>query len=103
MNSAAGFEITAKLLKQYGVVVMHIKGCDIAAHNKDAEKKKDFLERIDTELGRFLGKWPGKLRLCITADHMTWSKEGVHTDDPVLVLLHGRGIRPDSVRGFDEI
>ena len=33
------FEITAKLLKQYGVVVLHVKGCDIAAHNRDTEKK----------------------------------------------------------------
>jgi len=97
------FEITAKLLKQYSVVVLHVKGCDIAAHNKDAEKKKDFLEKIDTELGRFLGKWPGKLRLCITADHTTWSKEGVHTDDPVPVLLHGHGIRADSIKEFNEI
>ena len=32
------FEITAKLLKQYSVVVLHVKGCDIAAHNRDAEK-----------------------------------------------------------------
>ena len=47
------FEITAKLLKQYGVVVLHVKGCDIAAHNRDAEKKKDLLEKIDAELGRF--------------------------------------------------
>ena len=97
------FEITAKLLKQYGVVVLHVKGCDIAAHNRDAEKKKDFLEKIDAELGRFLGKWPGKLRLCITADHTTWSEEGVHTDDPVPVLLHGRGIRADSIKEFNEI
>ena len=91
------------MLKQYGVVVLHVKGCDIAAHNRDAEKKKDLLEKIDAELGRFLGKWPGKLRLCITADHTTWSKEGVHTDDPVPVLLHGRGIRADSIKEFNEI
>mgnify|MGYP000010802499 FL=1 len=97
------FELAAKLLTEHGVVVLHVKGCDIAAHNREAVKKRDFLERIDAELGRFLDKWHGKLRLCITADHMTWSKEGVHTDDPVPVLLHGRGIRPDSVRGFDEI
>ena len=34
------FEIAATLLKQYGVVVLHVKGCDIAAHNRDAEKKR---------------------------------------------------------------
>ena len=71
--------------------------------NRDAEKKKGFLEKIDTELGRFLGKWPGKLRLCITADHTTWSEEGVHTDDPVPVLLHGHCIRADSIKEFNEI
>ena len=97
------FELAENMLKKYGLVVLHIKGCDIAAHNKDAGKKKDFLEKIDTKLGRFLGSWHGKLRLCITADHTTWSKEGVHTDDPVPVLLHGSGISADSVKKFDEI
>ena len=94
--------LAGKMLSKYGVVVLHIKGCDIAAHNRDAVKKKKFLEKIDTELGRFLKKWNGKLRIAVTADHATCSKEGVHVDDPVPVLLHGQGILADSVKGFDE-
>ena len=43
-----------------------------------------------------------KLRLAITADHSTWSKEGTHIDDPVPVLLFGHGIKSDSVSKFDE-
>ncbi len=96
------FVFASKLLSKYGVVVLHIKGCDIAAHNMEAQKKKEFLEKIDAELGRFLKKWKGKLRIAVTADHATWSKEGVHVDDPVPVLLHGQGISADSVKGFDE-
>jgi len=96
------FMLAAKMLTKYGVVVLHIKGCDIAAHNRQAVKKKEFLEKIDAELGRFLNKWSGKLRIAVTADHATWSQEGIHVDDPVPVLLHGRGISADSVKGFDE-
>ena len=90
------------MLDKHGLVVLHIKGCDIAAHNKEPVKKKDFLQKIDSELGKFLKKRTDKLRLVITADHSTWSKEGTHIDDPVPVLLHGHGIKSDSVKEFDE-
>ena len=96
------FRLAGKLLKKFSVVVLHVKGCDIAAHNREAGKKKEFLEKIDSELGCFLGNWKGELRLSITTDHATWSKEGFHIDDPVPVLLYGRGVSADSVRGFDE-
>ena len=96
------FMLAGKMLPKYGVAVLHIKGCDIAAHNKEAVQKKNFLEKIDAELGRFLNNWNGKLRIAVTADHATWSEEGVHVDDPVPVLLHGHGISADSVKGFDE-
>ncbi|MDP7171231.1 MAG: alkaline phosphatase family protein [SAR324 cluster bacterium] len=96
------FLLAGKMLSKYGVVVLHIKGCDIAAHNREAVKKKEFLEKIDAELGLFLNQWKTKLRIAVTADHATWSKEGVHVDDPVPVLLHGQGISADSVMGFDE-
>ena len=96
------FRLAGKLLKKFSVVVLHVKGCDIAAHNREAGKKKEFLEKIDSELGCFLGNWKGELRLSVTTDHATWSKEGFHIDDPVPVLLCGRGVSADSVRGFDE-
>ena len=96
------FMFASKMLSKFGVVVLHIKGCDIAAHNREAKKKSEFLEKIDAELGRFLNKWEGKLRIAVTADHATWSKKGIHVDDPVPVLLHGKGIPADSVKRFDE-
>ncbi len=96
------FKHARQMLGNHGVVVLHLKGCDIAAHNREPIKKKDFLQKIDSELGKFLNKWTGKLRIAITADHSTWSKEGIHIDDPVPVLLHGHGVKSDSVKGFDE-
>ena len=101
-NLTEKFKVAGNMLDKHGLVVLHIKGCDIAAHNKEPVKKKDLLQKIDSELGKFLKKRTEKLRLAITADHSTWSKEGTHIDDPVPVLLHGQGIKSDSVRGFDE-
>ena len=96
------FDLAKNNLENYGVVVLHIKGCDIAAHNGEPKKKKEFLEKIDMELGRFLNSWNKKLRIAVTADHATCSRKGVHVDDPVPVLINGWGINPDSVKGFDE-
>ena len=53
-------------------------------------------------LAPFLKKRTDDLRGAITADHSTWSKEGTQIDDPLPVLLHGYGIKPDSVEEFFE-
>ena len=101
-NLTEKFKVDENMLDKHGLVLLHIKGCDIAAHNKEPVKKKDFLQKIDSELGKFLKKRTEKLRLAITADHSTWSKEGTHIDDPVPVLLYGHGIKSKSVTEFDE-
>ncbi len=56
---------------------------------------------INLELEKFLNKRTGKLRLAITADHSTWSKEGTYIDYAVPVILHRHRIKPDSVKEFD--
>ena len=101
-NLTEKFKVARNMLHKHGLVVLHIKGGDIAAHNKEPVKKMDFLQKIDFELGKFMKKRTDKLRLAITADHSTWSKEGIHIDDPVPVLLYGHGVKPDSVQEFDE-
>ncbi len=102
-NLREKFRLTAEHLRSKDFVFLHIKGCDIASHNKDPHAKRNFLEKIDLELGEFLEAWQGKLRLVITADHSTSSINGAHFDDPVPVLLHGHEVERDSVQGFDEI
>lgn len=97
------FKLAKEKLENYGIVVLHIKGCDIAAHNKEPQNKKKFIEKIDFELGQFLKNWNNKLRIAVAADHSTCSKKGIHVDDPVPVMITGCGIKADFVKGFDEI
>tara|TARA_B100000700_G_C15002655_1_gene837045 strand:- start:44 stop:1159 length:1116 start_codon:yes stop_codon:yes gene_type:complete len=83
------FKLAKKFLNNQELVILHIKGCDIAAHNKDPKNKKIFLEKIDSELGKFLEKFNSKFKLAITADHSTSSINGLHIEDPVPLLLNG--------------
>jgi hypothetical protein len=61
------------------LVVLHLKGADIAGHDRRPDLKVDFLERIDRELGPFLAKHPTGLRLAVAADHATPSRSWVIT------------------------
>ena len=70
------------------------------AHNRKAVKKNEFLKKIDTEIGFFLKKWKGKLRIVVTEDHANWSKEVVQFDDPVSVLLHEKEISAEFSKEF---
>ena len=80
------FTIAGELLEQHDLVVIHIKGTDIAAHDRRPLAKRDFIERIDKALGRFLKKHEG-LRVVISADHPTSSRSGDHMAEPVPVLI----------------
>ena len=97
------FELAAELLTKQDLVLLHIKGTDIAAHNRDPKSKRDFLMRLDQELGRFLEGQQSALRIAVTSDHSTSCITGTHLHDPVPVVLWGPGIEKDSVEGFDEV
>ena len=90
-------------LDDYLLVLVHIKGCDIAAHNRQAREKRDFIEKIDRALAWFLENWGKEIRIGITADHATWSETGSHIADPVPALLYGSGIGADAVKGWNEV
>ena len=49
-NLKEKFKLTVKMLYKHEIVILRIKGCDIAAHNREPIKKKKFLEKIDFEL-----------------------------------------------------
>lgn len=78
-----------RALEDRELVVVHIKGTDIAAHDRHPEAKRDFITDIDAALGRFLvdGGAPEGLRVVVTADHGTSSRTGHHLADPVPLLL----------------
>jgi len=84
------FSTAARLLQERPYVVIHIKGTDIAAHDRRPIEKRNFISRIDKALGAFLRNYPEiseGLRIVVSADHGTSSITGNHLADPVPLLL----------------
>lgn len=94
---------TEEALDHHDLVFLHVKGADIAAHDRRPELKVQFLERLDRALGEMLERWGDRpLRVAVASDHATISESGQHAADPLPVLLWGEGIVADSVERFDE-
>lgn len=96
------FEMALKSLDKYDLVALHIKGCDIAAHNLEPIRKKEFLEKIDHSLSRFLDHSPRELVIGIVSDHATSSSTGTHIEQPVPVILSAQYLEKDAVQQFTE-
>ncbi len=90
-------------LEQGDLTILHVKGADIAAHDRRPDLKVQFLERLDRELGVLLDAYADKpLRVGVASDHATLSESGQHAADPLPVLLWGAGFEADSAERFDE-
>ncbi|MBI2569306.1 MAG: 2,3-bisphosphoglycerate-independent phosphoglycerate mutase [Candidatus Schekmanbacteria bacterium] len=99
----AKFALALKYSHDFDLIVLHIKGCDISAHDRRAVQKAQFIERIDVALGCFLDRAGEALRIGIASDHGTSSITGDHLAGPVPVLAAGPGIPADGVTAFDEV
>ena len=89
-------------IKEYDFVFLHFKGTDIAGHDGDAKKKKEFIEKVDKAIAPVL-----KLKdtiIVLTADHSTPCVMKAHSADPVPILIWGpeNVIRKDDVKIFGE-
>ncbi len=78
-----------KALDDHDVVIIHLKGADIAAHDRNPLLKRDFIERFDQALSRVVDE-PG-LIIALASDHGTDSATGAHTPLPVPSLLVASG------------
>lgn len=96
------FEAAAAALERADLVVVHVKGADIAAHDRRPDLKVAFLERLDRRLGKLLEKRKSPLRVVVASDHATLSESGQHAADPLPILTWGEGIVADDVATFDE-
>jgi 2,3-bisphosphoglycerate-independent phosphoglycerate mutase len=99
------FRIAGELLSDRSFVAVHVKGTDIAAHDRKPLEKRDFIQEIDGALGRFLRDNPAissGLRLVVSADHGTSSITGNHLSDPVPVLLGTWDPEEEESAPFDE-
>ena len=95
---------TLRALETYDYVFLHVKGTDNAGHDRDAEAKRAFIERIDRELFAPLESgidWTST-HLAFTGDHTTPIDFGDHTHEPVPVLFVGPNVMPDRVETFGE-
>lgn len=98
----AKFRAARKALESHDLVILHVKGADIAAHDKRADLKAEFLQKIDAHLARLLADDGEGFRIAVAADHATLSESGQHSADPIPVLIWSRGEERDEVEAFDE-
>jgi len=99
---AAKFKAAEGALKHSDLVIVHVKGADIAAHDQRPDLKVAFLEKVDTALGQFLEHHRGDLRVAVAGDHATLSESGQHAADPLPVLIWGHQIEADAVDAYNE-
>jgi len=98
----AKFEAARQELRHNDLVIVHVKGADIAAHDQRPDLKVEFLEKIDTLLGKLIKDHRGPLRVAVASDHATLSESGQHAADPLPVLIWGDNLEADDVQTFDE-
>jgi 2,3-bisphosphoglycerate-independent phosphoglycerate mutase len=98
----AKFSTAVTALKRYDLVLLHLKGTDIAAHDQRPDLKVRYLEKVDKHLKRLLSQYAGPLRIAVASDHATFSESGQHGADPLPVLIWERDGEADDVDRFDE-
>ncbi|MEM5820383.1 MAG: hypothetical protein QW678_01905 [Candidatus Aenigmatarchaeota archaeon] len=98
------FEKALELRKKYQIIYMHIKGADEAAHDKNCEKKKNIIEKIDEHIGYLLNNVNFEnSALIITGDHITDCITGKHEYGFVPILIYSEKIKGTKAKNFSEI
>jgi len=97
-------ESSLEALCKYDGVYVHLKGPDELGHDGDPLRKAKSIEDIDEY---FFGAIVEGLNLedvvvVVTSDHATPCTLRAHSDDPLPILMAGKGIEPDEVDRFDE-
>ncbi|MDM8549994.1 alkaline phosphatase family protein [Desulfobacterales bacterium HSG2] len=95
-----------KSLDDYDMIHIHTKTPDEAAHEKDPALKKSVIESLDRGIGQAIRVFTDdpQVFVIIASDHSTPSSGPlVHSGETVPLLFHGKGVRRDHVRRFDEI
>jgi 2,3-bisphosphoglycerate-independent phosphoglycerate mutase len=97
-------KLAAKLLNEFNLVYIHIKGPDEFGHDGDPNGKKSNIEQIDKDFfGAFLKNSDIRQNVfVITGDHSTPCITKAHTDDPIPLLISGKAIQNDGTIRFTE-
>lgn len=97
-------EKAIEALRDHDLVYLHLKGCDVAGHDRQPERKKWFVEQTDLMVGEVLRELAGwkNLHFAFAGDHSTPCELGEHSSDPVPVFLSGENIPVDEVSTYGE-
>ena len=98
-NLKGKVDATLRALERNDLVLLHIKAFDELSHDGKAKEKVEFIQTVDSHLGKLWGKADF---LILTADHTTPVEFKEHAGDPVPIALSGPGVRRDEVKSFDE-
>ncbi|MDM7913488.1 MAG: cofactor-independent phosphoglycerate mutase [Methanotrichaceae archaeon] len=105
-NYAGKVEAALKALVRVDFVYLHVEAPDEAAHEGDLELKIKALELFDQKVvGPVIEGLKARgddWRVLLLPDHATPISIRTHSHDPVPFAIMGKGIKPDSVRSFDE-
>ncbi len=91
-------------LKKYDFVILHILGTDIAAHDKNVNQKRFFIEKIDREVFRRILEYADfeKTMAVVMSDHITSCKTGLHCPGFIPFAIYTKGIESNNVQKLDE-
>lgn len=91
-------------LDEFDLVMMHLKGTDIASHDGNARRKMKFIEAVDAACDTLMEKTREYDGLCyaLTGDHSTPCELGEHSADPVPVVICGPEVSTDDVGSYGE-
>jgi len=92
-----------RLLDEYDLVFLHVKGTDSASHDGDVGKKIAMIEKIDGMISFILEAVDlENTYIVLTSDHTTPVTVREHTGEPVPVVIAGLDVRVDEVKRFSE-
>ena len=97
-------ELVLHLMREYGLVYVHLKGPDEPGHDGLFDLKTRRIEEIDSGFfSKILKAFQRQgMLLCVTCDHSTPWREKGHSDDSVPVLIAGGSVKPDGSTRFTE-
>lgn len=94
---------TLEAIQNNELVVVNVKGADVAGHDGNIEGKVEIIEQIDEMVGDI---WNGinqeETYMVLTADHSTPIEVRDHSGDPTPLAITGPMVRVDDVTSFNE-
>ena len=91
-----------ELLAKYDFVYLHLKGTDVASHSKNPVAKYEFIKRFEENLRLIDESVLNSTTIVVTGDHTTPCDRGMHSGEPVPILVSSKGLRKDDTRLFSE-